>query len=105
MVIDLDISSAVGDDISLDLESQLRVSHRVHRGDELSLLLQLPSDVAPSHGFESTGVTYSGDPALSLGGAAVVRWEHDGAHRREGRTLMLALSAGLAMACSSACRL
>ena len=84
VVIDLRIGSAAGAVVSLDLDTQLRETGRVRGDDELSLLLTLPSDVAPTHALPPTGVTYSDDPARSLQGAAVVRWEHDGADLGDG---------------------
>jgi alpha-L-fucosidase 2 len=78
MVIDLRISSAAGAVVLLDLDSQLRVSDRVHRTDQLGLLLQLPCDVAPTDASPPTGVTYSAEPEHCLQGAVVLAWEHDG---------------------------
>jgi len=96
MVIDLSISSAAGSVVSLDLDSQLRVSARVKGSNELGLLLQLPSDVAPTHATPPTTVTYSSDAARSLQGAAVVAWDHDGIDRFDGRTLR---ASGVHLAC------
>jgi alpha-L-fucosidase 2 len=67
-----------GLDLAVTLTSPLRVL--AERGDEheLSLALQLPSDVAPLHDAFANPVRYEDDPLRSMRGAVSVRWRHDG---------------------------
>jgi alpha-L-fucosidase 2 len=72
LVISVDTELPAGLDLSLRLDSPLRVLRRTGS----CLELKLPSDVAPVH--DGGAVEYSEDDSLSLQGAVSVTWQHDG---------------------------
>ncbi|MBP1134963.1 alpha-L-fucosidase 2 [Arthrobacter sp. PvP023] len=72
LVISVDTELPAGLDLTVRLDSPLRVLRRTGS----CLELKLPSDVAPVH--DGGAVEYSEDDSLSLHGAVSVTWEHDG---------------------------
>lgn len=80
LVISVGTDAPEGLDLTLRLDSQLRVLRRT--GPPASgpasagLELKLPSDVPPAH--DGGAVEYSDDDSLSLQGAVTVAWEHNG---------------------------
>ncbi|TPV52418.1 glycoside hydrolase family 95 protein [Pseudarthrobacter phenanthrenivorans] len=76
LVISLLADAPEGVDLSLRLDSPLRVLRRTADRGTCSLELKLPSDAAPAH--DGGLVEYSEDESLSLQGAAAVSWAHDG---------------------------
>ncbi|MDQ0677175.1 alpha-L-fucosidase 2 [Arthrobacter pascens] len=76
MVISVETDAPGGLDLALRLDSQLRILRRSSSPVLAALELKMPSDVAPSH--DGGLVQYSDDDALSLQGAVVVAWKHNG---------------------------
>lgn len=69
---------AGGLDLEIELTSQLRTLAQKVDTDQVALLLQMPSDVYPSHDTVDVPVVYSDDDSLSMQGAVVLGWKHDG---------------------------
>ena len=70
-----------GIDLEIDLSSPLRVLAEDVDAERRALLLKMPSDVYPSHDDVDVPVVYSDDDALSMQGAVVLGWTHDGRSR------------------------
>ena len=77
LVISVDTDAPRGVDLALRLDSQLRILRRSTGPALAAMELKLPSDVPPSH--DSGLVEYSDDDSLSLQGAVVAAWAHNGA--------------------------
>jgi alpha-L-fucosidase 2 len=77
LVISVDTDAIGGLDLALRLDSQMRILRRSTGPALAALELKMPSDVAPSH--DGGLVEYSDDDSLSLQGAVVAFWAHDGA--------------------------
>ena len=78
LVVDLRIAAPTGATVRVRLASRLRVDRATEDAGACGLTLRLPSDVPPGHAEAPTPATYSEDPALSLQGAVVAQWHHDG---------------------------
>ncbi|MGK3958814.1 glycosyl hydrolase family 95 catalytic domain-containing protein [Arthrobacter sp. R4] len=80
LVITVETEAPQGLDLTLRLDSQLRILRRTGAPtagpSSTGLELKLPSDVPPSH--DGGAVEYSDDDSLSLQGAVVAAWEHSG---------------------------
>ena len=76
LVISVETDAPGGLDLAVRLDSQLRILRRSSSPSLAALELKMPSDVAPSH--DGGLAAYSDDDALSLQGAVVAVWEHDG---------------------------
>jgi alpha-L-fucosidase 2 len=77
LVISVETDAPGGLDVALRLDSQLRILRRSSGPALAALELKMPSDVAPSH--DGGKVEYSDNDSLSLQGAVVAAWEHNGA--------------------------
>jgi alpha-L-fucosidase 2 len=98
LVITVDTELPEGLDVSLQLDSQLRIIGRTttrlvdalgKTGDgtnaaSIGLELKMPSDVAPMH--DDGAILYSDDDSLSLQGAVTAVLEHDGGTPPDGAT-------------------
>lgn len=80
LVITVETDAPEGLDLTLRLDSQLRILRRTAAPtagpSSTALELKLPSDVPPSH--DGGAVEYSDDDSLSLQGAVAVAWDHNG---------------------------
>lgn len=76
LVVTVESGAPQGLDLALRLDSPLRILRRTAAAGTAAMELKLPSGVAPSH--DGGAVDYSDDDSLSLQGAAVMSWEHDG---------------------------
>ncbi|HJV99232.1 MAG TPA: glycoside hydrolase family 95 protein [Arthrobacter sp.] len=80
LVISVETDAPQGLDLTVRLDSQLRVLRRTGAlaagPSSAGLELKLPSDVPPSH--DGGAVKYSDDDSLSLQGAVAAAWEHNG---------------------------
>ncbi|MET9879004.1 glycoside hydrolase family 95 protein [Actinacidiphila glaucinigra] len=77
LVMTLDVDSGPGLDLTVGLDSPLRVLAR-GCGEGLAwLTTRMPSDVAPPHEPDVPSPVYA-DGRVSLRGAMAVRWSHDG---------------------------
>lgn len=76
LVISVETDAPGGLDLTLRLDSQLRILRRSSSPALAALELKMPADVAPSH--DGGLVEYSDDDSLSLQGAVVAAWVHNG---------------------------
>lgn len=76
MVISVGTDAPGGLDLALRLDSKLRILRRTSSPALAALELKMPADVAPSH--DGGRVEYADDDSLSLQGAVVATWEHNG---------------------------
>ncbi|MFC6356625.1 glycosyl hydrolase family 95 catalytic domain-containing protein [Luethyella okanaganae] len=74
----IEVESPVPLEIALSIDSTLRVLARESAESSTRLLVQLPSDVPPSHDEVPGSISYDGTPGASSRGAVVVQWRHDG---------------------------
>jgi alpha-L-fucosidase 2 len=77
LVISVETDAPQGLELSLRLDSQLRILRRSSTPALAGLELKMPSDVGPSH--DGGVIEYSDDDSLSLQGAVAAVWEHNGA--------------------------
>ena len=78
LIYTIQVDGDQGIDINIQLESDLLVLDRRTEAGSHSLRLKLPSDVSPRHDGFDDPVFYSADDSLSVQGAIVVSWSHDG---------------------------
>jgi alpha-L-fucosidase 2 len=67
-----------GVELRLSVSTLLREIGRESSKGRVAVALKMPSDVIPLHDEAAEPVVYSDDDALSLQGAVVVQWVHDG---------------------------
>ncbi|WEO77291.1 glycoside hydrolase family 95 protein [Cryobacterium sp. SO2] len=78
LVVDLRVGALDGVTVRVRLASQLKVDDARQDSSACGLTLRLPSDVPPTHADPPAEVQYSDDPTISVQGAVVAHWQHDG---------------------------
>jgi alpha-L-fucosidase 2 len=86
LVVEIESADPRGIDIAVELSSPLRVIEERLTDEGATLLLRMPSDVAPSHDVHEQPVRYSEDPCDAMEGAVVVHVQ------REARTVRVYLA-------------
>ncbi|MBB6406782.1 glycosyl hydrolase family 95 catalytic domain-containing protein [Arthrobacter sp. AZCC_0090] len=84
MVVRVETSLPEGLDLCVSLETRLQILGRNSVEGMRGLRLKMPTDVFVQDGLSQ--ITYDEDDALSLKGALVVKWEHDGIELQGGHT-------------------
>lgn len=64
--------------LTYSMTTPIRIQSVSNEGDSIRLLMEFPSDVAPSHDDADQPIQYTSDTGASLQGAAVLRLIHDG---------------------------
>lgn len=78
LMVEIEVLEKGNIDVSLSLDSPLRVDSVLPQDDGRDIIVRLPSDVAPDKTVTDTPVVYDDGEQTAQNGAVSLRWQHDG---------------------------